>query len=105
MWMILVAIIVATVISGFLMFKGDDEFSTLFLLSGLLLACGAGLAAVVFAIQGWGYIGAMHKANIINREYNTNYTQAEVFYASGVIDTIRQLNRQRIELQREHHVE
>ena len=40
----------------------------------------------------------LDKARIINREYHTNYTQAEVFWASNVINTIRELDRKRIEL-------
>jgi len=98
MLMILVAIIVAGVISGVVLFYADSNESILAGVFGLFLACGAGLAAIVFSINGWSYIGAEYKANIINREYGTHYTQAEVFYASSVIDTIRQLNRQRIEL-------
>jgi hypothetical protein len=39
-----------------------------------------------------------YKASIINREYNTNYTPREVFYAESVIDEIRQLDRKRIEI-------
>jgi hypothetical protein len=39
-----------------------------------------------------------HKMHIINREYQTNYTREEIFYASDVIDTIRELDRKRIEL-------
>jgi len=98
MLMILVAIIVAVVISGVVLFYADSNDSILAGVFGLFLACGAGFATIVFAIQGWNLIGAEYKANIINREYGTNYTQAEVFYASDVIDTIRQLDRQRIEI-------
>jgi hypothetical protein len=34
----------------------------------------------------------------LNREYNTNYTREEVFWASDVIETIRELDRKRVEL-------
>lgn len=44
------------------------------------------------------YFAAEHKANIINREYGTNYTPEEVFYASSVINTVREIDRKRIEL-------
>ena len=53
---------------------------------------------VIYAILVLSYVGAEHKANILNKEYGTNYTQTEVFYASSVIDTIRELDRKRIEL-------
>lgn len=44
------------------------------------------------------WFSAEYKAEIINREYNTSYSPQEVFFASSTIDTIRHLNRQRIEL-------
>lgn len=43
------------------------------------------------------YKQAEYKARIINREFGTEYTQAEVFYAEDVIDVVKQLNRTRIE--------
>ena len=43
-------------------------------------------------------IGSEHKARIMNREYGTHYTQEEVFYASSVIDTVRELDRKRMEI-------
>ena len=46
----------------------------------------------------YAYIAADYKKDIINREYGTSYTQLEVFYASDVIDTVRELDRKRIEL-------
>jgi len=49
-------------------------------------------------ILGYGWQAAKFKADIINREYKTNYTQEEIFYASDAIDTIKQLDRQRIEI-------
>ena len=52
----------------------------------------------LYALAAFNYVGAGQKAEIINREYGTNYTQKEVFYASDVIETIREMKRQRIEL-------
>ena len=54
-----------------------------------LIACG---------VASYFYVGAQYQANIINREYGTNYTREDVFYASNVIDRIRELDRKRIEL-------
>lgn len=54
-----------------------------------------GLAAI--GIYAYPWVAAEVKADLINREYGTNYTQAEVFYASDVIDTIRQIQRQRVD--------
>lgn len=53
---------------------------------------------VILAVMGVSWTGASHQAAIINREYGTNYTQAEVFYASSVIDTVRELQRRRVEV-------
>ena len=59
----------------------------------------AGLCGLMaYSVLAWTYISAGYQADIINREYKTNYTQAEVFYASSVIDTIRELDRKRVEL-------
>lgn len=56
------------------------------------------IGCVVFAFLSLQYTGAQHKADIINREYGTNYTQAEVFYASDVINIVRELDRKRYEI-------
>lgn len=59
--------------------------------------CGV-IGLIFYAILCFKYLGAEHKAAIINREYDTNYTAQEVFYAEDVIDTIREIDRKRIEL-------
>lgn len=46
----------------------------------------------------YGWYSSEHKAKIINREYKTNYTQEEIFYAEDVIETIREIKRQRNEV-------
>lgn len=56
------------------------------------------ISALFYAVLGLDWISAGYKARIINREYGTHYTQEEVFYASDVINTIRQIQRNRIEL-------
>ncbi len=53
---------------------------------------------LIYVFMAFSYFGAEHKAKIINKEYGSSYTQQEVFYASSVIDEIRNLNRQRIEI-------
>lgn len=55
-------------------------------------------AFIAYMVMGFHWISAGYKKDIINREYETNYTQAEVFYASDVINTIRELNRNRFEI-------
>ena len=51
---------------------------------------------LVYAGAGWYYIAAGHKAELLNKEYGTNYTQADVFYASSVIDLVREIDRMRL---------
>ena len=64
-----------------------------------VLGCAASLLGLaILAFGGLEWVGAKHKAGIINREYGTQYTQAEVFYASSVIDTVRELDRKRYEI-------
>ena len=71
-----------------------------------ILACGLGIlgwsatviVALIYSIVIWNWFAADYQSQIINREYGTNYTQAEVFYASDVIDTVRQLDRKRYEV-------
>jgi len=68
-----------------------ELFAVLF---GMVLFVGA----CVFGGLAFNYRAAETKASLINREYNTDYTTEEVFYASDVINTIRELDRTRIEI-------
>lgn len=98
---LLIILIVAALFSAFLLRYGDrgyDWLHTMTSFSGFLLALGCAFGAVIYAILAVSWVGAKHQANIINREYGTDYTQAEVFYASSVIDTVRELDRKRVEL-------
>ena len=56
------------------------------------------LGLLIYTALLYDYIAAGYKVAIINSEYNTNYTQEDVFYASSVINTIRELDRKRIEV-------
>lgn len=60
-----------------------------------------GLSLVIFTIFIFGWVAAEHKARILNAEYGTSYTRDDVFYASDVIDTVRNLDRKRIEVKGE----
>ena len=60
--------------------------------------CVACIAFLVVVVCGWSWQSSKYKADIINREYNTQYTRQEIFYASDVINTVRELDRKRIEL-------
>ena len=101
MILILVAIIAAVVMAAALLWYSGENYDGIGTMAGVLgviMAIAAGFAAIAYAFAGWYWFSAEHKAQIINREYGTKYTQAEVFWASDVIDTVRQLDRKRIEL-------
>jgi len=101
MLLILISIIVVVVVGSVLIIYGSSDNSFLSFLSfffGFVFLLGAGFASLFYAFCTWEWIAADSKANIINREYGTNYTREEVFYASDVIETMRMLNRKRIEV-------
>ena len=101
MILILIAICAAALVAAALLLYGGDDYGGLGLfasLSGVVLAIGTGLAAISYAFAGWSWMAAESKAQIINREYGTKYTREEIFYASDVIDTIREIDRKRIEV-------
>ena len=101
MYLIFAAIVLAFVIGVFLLKYSTDGYEINHDVSwffGFLLCVASGITAIVYAFTVWSYISAEYKADIINREYGTNYTQKEIFYASDVIDSIRNLDRKRYEI-------
>lgn len=101
MTLILVAIVVASAMAWLLIWKFGDGYSgwaTLTTMAGGVLAIAAGIASVTYAFAAWSWFASEYQANIINREYGTNYTREEVFWASSVIDTVRELDRKRVEV-------
>ena len=81
---------------GYLFVSRQDN--ELFGFVGGVLGTFGSVALIVVTACGYPYIAAGYEKDIINREFGTDYTQQQVFYASGVIDEIRELKRQRIEL-------
>lgn len=98
MLMILIAIIVAAVVTAMLFWWADREMSVFPAVCALGLAAATASASLMYAVQGWNWFAAEHKARILNQEYGTHYTAQDVFWASDVIDTIRELDRKRIEV-------
>lgn len=98
MVLILIALITLAVL-GFLLlvWTTNNDIFTGFIV-GAVCVMGAGVGLIAYAFTGWSYMAAEYKADIINREYGTNYSQAEVYWAADVIDTVRELDRKRIEL-------
>ncbi len=94
------AIVASMACSAFIVstFSGRySGWSMLAELVGVLICIIACVAGIIYGGIAYGWIAADAKAKIINREYGTNYTQAEVFYADDVIETIRQIKRHRVE--------
>ena len=79
-------------------YKNNFLLDWLAALLGGVLALIGGIGLVAIIIMAVDYHGAKVKAKLINREYGTDYTQEEVFYASSVINTIRELDRKRVEI-------
>lgn len=98
MILILIALIVLAVLGFALLVWSDENNGFAGFLVGILCVMGAAVGFIGYAFTGWSYMAAEYKADIINREYGTNYTQSEVYWAADVIDTVRELNRKRIEL-------
>lgn len=94
MILILISIIVAFGVSAVLM--RAESFLAAF--AGMVICIASGVAAIAYAFAGWSWFASEYKADIINREYGTKYSQQEIFWASDVIDTIRELDRKRYEV-------
>ena len=101
MYVIFAAIVLAGVLCAVLLWYSEEGYQGRHIFAGVTGVFGialTGITMLVYAFAVWGWIASEHKAQIINREYGTHYTQAEVFYASDVIETVRELNRQRYEI-------
>lgn len=102
----MVYLVIAVVVGILLAFLGKNIYDKTYnvfieciaLAITVVSACVACIALSVVAVCGWSWQSSKYKADIINREYNTQYTRQEIFYASDVIDTVRELDRKRIEL-------
>lgn len=99
--LILAAIAIAAIVGFLLLAYAGDGYSLGAVIGasvGTLLLIAAGVSAISYAYMAWRWMAADSKAQIINREYGTNYTREEVFFASDVIDTIREIDRKRVEV-------
>jgi len=101
MILILASILLTALISWLLLWyseKGYEGMNTFCGVFGVFIGVLAAIGAIIYSSAIFGWIAADHKAQIINREFGTKYTQAEVFFASDVIDEVRQLDRKRYEI-------
>jgi len=95
MILILIALIATVTLSILIVQNSNNEFIAVI---GVIFAMAGITALLIYSFVGYEYIAAGYKKDLINAEFNTEYTQAQIFYASDVIDEIRELKRQRIEL-------
>lgn len=101
MILILISLIASVAVAWLLFWHADKHYGWtghLAAIAGVLIAVGAGFGVVSYAFTCWNWIASESKAQIINREYGTNYTREEIFFASSVIDTIREIDRKRVEI-------
>jgi len=67
-------------------------------LTAVILGVATGITVICYCYMVWEWQASAYKVAIINREYGTKYTREEIFYATNVIDTIREIDRKRIEI-------
>lgn len=64
-----------------------------------VLGCAATVVGfIAYTLLAWEWLAAGEKAQIINAEFGTNYTQQEMFFASDVIEVVRHIERKRYEI-------
>jgi hypothetical protein len=95
---LLIGIIALAIIGPVLVALADDKDNILLFLLGMVSCVVSVAGLIITVILSVSWVGAQYKADIINREFGTEYTRMEVFYASDVIDQVRHLQRKRIEL-------
>ena len=96
----LIALSAILLIAGLLGLRYASDYrlhDAISFISGLvaMLSLAAGLIVGAFTPF---YYGAGLKADLINSEYGTSYTREQMFFASDIIDTVREIKRQRVEL-------
>lgn len=101
--LIFAAVCTVTVLLGVVLVSICDgyrgEFATVFFGTvGCVLTLFGAIGCILTIVVTFEYFGAGYKAQLLNTEYGTSYTRAEVFFAEDLIDTVRELKRERIEI-------
>lgn len=97
-YLVISAIIFTVLTIVFFFMSSHSDWVATFGSLGVITGLFAFALTIVVMSFGYDWYAANYKASIINREYGTNYSREEVFYAKDVIDTIQQINRKRIEV-------
>lgn len=94
----LALLIISAVIGIYLMRVATaNHMDILGLVASMLLVFTA-VGCLVMIPTAYNWVAAGYQVSIINREYDTAYTQEEIFFASDVIEAVRELKRNRYEL-------
>jgi len=88
---LITVLVFALLVAGILLIYHDSE------VIGPMFCIFAAIGLIFVSVGWFKYYAAGPKAEILNREFGTNYTQLEIFYASDVVDIIQQIKRTRIE--------
>lgn len=95
---LVLGVILSVVITIVLLLVFACSDSDVLLGLGIISSIGSAVLLLILVFWGFEYKASEYKASIINREYGTNYTKQEIFYAEDVIDTIREIDRERLEI-------
>ena len=95
---IIFGIVALLITLGIIAWYANESNNIVAILLTITLGAFTTLSVIIYTLFIWDWIAADYKVNIINREYNTNYTREEVFYAKDVIETIKNLERNRYEI-------
>ena len=90
--------ILALAVLGLLLLHRAEYDPTFLGVVGALFCIASGILLLVYIAYAQSWVAAKYKADIVNREYGTTYTQAEMFYAGEVIDVVRELDRKRYQV-------
>lgn len=89
--------IIAILVAGIALIKAF-RYNPIGEVFGGLMIFGGCTGLIIYSLMAYNYVAAEYRAGILNREYGTSYTRKDVFYASSVIDTMRELDRKRVEI-------
>lgn len=100
LYMLLATVLAAAI--GFFVIRTTDKMNDLLAVAGFVLGAALILMSVLssaaMVVVSFDWVASERKAEILNAEYGTSYTREDVFYASSVIDTIREIDRKRVEV-------